>query len=122
MKTGYTDAAGYCLVASGERNGRRRIPACRNPRLGAGDRSDPHRQHAGRVEHHAAHGLALSSGDTASVGVGGLTLGGGIGWMVRAWGLAVDQLVARVVRPSQIVGVGVALFLAQCETHGGAPG
>ena len=25
MKTGYTEAAGYCLVASGERNGRRRI-------------------------------------------------------------------------------------------------
>jgi FAD/FMN-containing dehydrogenase len=40
-----------------------------------------------------AHGLGLSSGDTASVGVGGLTLGGGIGWMVRAWGLAADQLV-----------------------------
>jgi FAD/FMN-containing dehydrogenase len=41
----------------------------------------------------ASHGLGLSSGDTASVGVGGLTLGGGIGWMVRAWGLACDQLV-----------------------------
>lgn len=41
----------------------------------------------------AAHGLGISSGDTASVGVGGLTLGGGIGWMVRAWGLAIDQLV-----------------------------
>lgn len=41
----------------------------------------------------SAHGLGLSSGDTASVGVGGLTLGGGIGWMVRAWGLASDQLV-----------------------------
>lgn len=41
----------------------------------------------------AEHGLAVSSGDTASVGVGGLTLGGGIGWMVRAWGLAADQLV-----------------------------
>ncbi|MET0734363.1 MAG: FAD-binding oxidoreductase [Microbacterium sp.] len=40
----------------------------------------------------AGHGLGLSSGDTASVGVGGLTLGGGIGWMVRAWGLAADQL------------------------------
>ncbi|KRA23899.1 hypothetical protein ASD65_05290 [Microbacterium sp. Root61] len=40
-----------------------------------------------------AHGLGLSSGDTASVGVGGLTLGGGIGWMTRAWGLACDQLV-----------------------------
>ncbi len=45
----------------------------------------------------ANHGLALSSGDTASVGVGGLTLGGGIGWMVRAWGLAVDQLVGAQV-------------------------
>ena len=40
----------------------------------------------------AEEGLGLSSGDTASVGVGGLTLGGGIGWMVRAWGLAADQL------------------------------
>lgn len=49
----------------------------------------------------ASHGLALSSGDTATVGVGGLTLGGGIGWMVRAWGLAVDQLVgAQVVTAS----------------------
>ena len=45
----------------------------------------------------AAHGLALSSGDTASVGVGGLTLGGGVGWMVRAWGLAADQLIGAQV-------------------------
>ena len=44
------------------------------------------------------HGLAISSGDTASVGVGGLTLGGGLGWMVRELGLALDQLAAaRVV-------------------------
>lgn len=46
-------------------------------------------------------GLAISSGDTSSVGVGGLTLGGGIGWMVRAWGLAIDQLAgAQVVTAS----------------------
>ncbi len=25
MKTGYTNASGYCLVASGEKNGKRRI-------------------------------------------------------------------------------------------------
>lgn len=49
----------------------------------------------------AEEGVAISSGDTSSVGVGGLTLGGGIGWMVRAWGLAVDQLVgAQVVTAS----------------------
>ncbi len=36
------------------------------------------------------HGLALTSGDVASVGVGGLLLGGGIGWMVRKHGLAID--------------------------------
>jgi len=42
----------------------------------------------------APHGLAISSGDTRSVGVGGLTLGGGIGWKVRKYGLALDSLVA----------------------------
>ena len=40
------------------------------------------------------HGLAISSGDTKSVGVGGLTLGGGLGWLVRKYGLALDSLVA----------------------------
>ncbi len=39
------------------------------------------------------HGLALTSGDTLSVGVGGLTLGGGVGWLVRLHGLALDSLV-----------------------------
>lgn len=38
------------------------------------------------------HGLAISSGDTRTVGVAGLTLGGGIGWMVRKFGLALDHL------------------------------
>lgn len=38
------------------------------------------------------HGLVVSSGDTADVGVGGLTLSGGIGWLVRRQGLTLDHL------------------------------
>lgn len=44
------------------------------------------------VETLGPHGLAISSGDTADVGVGGLTLSGGIGWMVRRHGLTLDHL------------------------------
>jgi FAD/FMN-containing dehydrogenase len=41
----------------------------------------------------AAHGLAVPFGDTASVGIGGLTTGGGIGWLVRKYGMTIDSLV-----------------------------
>jgi FAD/FMN-containing dehydrogenase len=44
------------------------------------------------------HGLALSTGDTGSVGVGGLVTGGGVGWFVRKYGIAADRLrSARIV-------------------------
>jgi FAD/FMN-containing dehydrogenase len=42
----------------------------------------------------APYGLAISSGDNKGVGVGGLTLSGGIGWKVRKYGLALDNVVA----------------------------
>jgi FAD/FMN-containing dehydrogenase len=45
----------------------------------------------------AEHGLALSTGDTASVGIGGLTTGGGVGFMARKYGLAIDNLLAAEV-------------------------
>jgi FAD/FMN-containing dehydrogenase len=42
----------------------------------------------------AAHGLATGFGDTGSVGIGGITLGGGIGYLVRKHGLTIDDLLA----------------------------
>jgi FAD/FMN-containing dehydrogenase len=42
----------------------------------------------------AARGRAIPTGTCPSVGVGGLTLGGGYGFASRAWGLTSDKLVA----------------------------
>lgn len=41
-----------------------------------------------------AHGLATGFGDTGSVGIGGITLGGGIGYLVRKYGMTIDDLLA----------------------------
>ena len=62
-------------------------PATRTGRAGGGAT-------AGRYTSLAAeHGLATGFGDTGSVGIAGLTLGGGIGLLSRRFGLTVDDLV-----------------------------
>lgn len=45
----------------------------------------------------AAHGLAIGFGDTGTVGIGGITLGGGVGYLVRKHGLTIDNLLAAEV-------------------------
>jgi hypothetical protein len=41
-----------------------------------------------------AYSLATGFGDTGSVGIGGITLGGGIGYLVRKHGMSIDNLLA----------------------------
>lgn len=54
---------------------------------------------AGALWHQVAeklngYGLAISSGDTRTVGAGGLSTGGGLGWMIRKYGPLVDTMVS----------------------------
>lgn len=58
-------------------------------------------------------GLAITSGDTSSVGVGGLTQGGGLGWMVRKYGLAIDNLVGATV----VIADGRVLHATETENE-----
>src|SRR5438309_835807 len=59
-----------------------------------------------------AHGLATGFGDTGSVGIGGITLGGGVGYLVRKYGLTIDVLLA-----AEIVTAEGQLLRVDAETH-----
>ena len=43
------------------------------------------------------HGLVIGFGDAGSVGVGGITLGGGIGFLVRKFGMTIDSVLGAEV-------------------------
>ena len=58
------------------------------------------------------HGLATGFGDTGSVGIGGITLAGGIGFLVRKHGLTIDNLLA-----AEIVTADGQLRYADAETE-----
>jgi FAD/FMN-containing dehydrogenase len=59
-----------------------------------------------------AYGLATGFGDTASVGIGGITLGGGIGYLVRKHGLTIDDLLA-----AELVTADGQLLQVDDHTH-----
>src|SRR5215218_780758 len=60
----------------------------------------------------AAHGLATGFGDTGSVGIGGVTLGGGVGYLVRKHGLTIDDVLA-----AEIVTADGELLRVDAERH-----
>ena len=59
-----------------------------------------------------AHGLATGFGDTGSVGIGGITLGGGIGYLVRKYGMTIDDLLA-----AEIVTADGARLHVDADSH-----
>jgi hypothetical protein len=68
---------------------------------------------AGEVTAAAAeHGLAIGFGDTGSVGIGGITLGGGIGYLVRKHGLTIDDLLA-----ADVVTADGQLLRVSADSH-----
>jgi FAD/FMN-containing dehydrogenase len=58
------------------------------------------------------HGLATGLGDTPSVGLGGITLGGGIGYLVRKHGLTIDDVLG-----AELVTADGELLKVDEETH-----
>jgi FAD/FMN-containing dehydrogenase len=58
------------------------------------------------------HGLATGFGDTGSVGIGGITLGGGVGFLVRKHGLTIDDLLA-----AEVVTADGELLRVDDESH-----
>jgi FAD/FMN-containing dehydrogenase len=58
------------------------------------------------------HGLVVGFGDTGSVGIGGLTLGGGVGYLSRKWGLTIDSMLA-----AEIVTADGTLRTASAEEN-----
>ncbi len=59
-----------------------------------------------------AYGLATGFGDTGSVGIGGITLGGGVGYLVRKHGLTIDDLLA-----AEVVTADGQILRVDAETH-----
>jgi FAD/FMN-containing dehydrogenase len=58
----------------------------------------------------ALHGLAVTGGAISTTGVGGYTLGGGLGWLMGVHGLAADNLVEAevVLAPGEVVRASAA--------------
>ena len=64
------------------------------------------------TERAAEHGLGVGFGDAGSVGITGITLGGGVGYLSRAYGLTIDSLLA-----ADVVTADGELVRADADSH-----
>jgi FAD/FMN-containing dehydrogenase len=59
----------------------------------------------------ALHGLAVTGGAISSTGIAGLTLGGGLGWLMSSYGMAVDNVTSMEL----VTAEGEVLTLSEDE-------
>jgi FAD/FMN-containing dehydrogenase len=59
------------------------------------------------------HGLAVTGGVISTTGIAGLTLGGGVGWLMPKYGLALDNLVS-----AEVVTAGGRVLTASADENG----
>jgi len=94
------------VIDLGDLDGIRVDPDARRVRVGGGATW-------GQVDHETqAFGLATPGGQDPDIGVGGLTLGGGVGWLSPKYGLACDNLVS-----ADVVTADGDLVQASADEH-----
>ncbi|WP_029135624.1 FAD-binding oxidoreductase [Nakamurella lactea] len=81
-------------------------PVARVARVGAGLTAGEFVRAAGK------HGLATGFGDTESVGIGGITVGGGLGLLSRKYGMTIDALLG-----AELVTADGQLLTVDAEHH-----